>query len=99
MNALIRAAVAGGVTFFDTRKYMAHRVNEELVGEALAPFRGHIVIAAQFGFAPAHEREMELNEERPPGDRRRRIEARGDGDPLQHQWLVDHSRTDQPCPT
>jgi aryl-alcohol dehydrogenase-like predicted oxidoreductase len=48
--ALIRAAVERGVTFFDTAEVYGPYVNEELVGEALAPFRGQVVIATKFGF-------------------------------------------------
>jgi aryl-alcohol dehydrogenase-like predicted oxidoreductase len=48
--ALIRAAVERGVTFFDTAEVYGPFVNEELVGEALAPFRGQVVIATKFGF-------------------------------------------------
>jgi aryl-alcohol dehydrogenase-like predicted oxidoreductase len=48
--ALIRAAVERGVTFFDTAEVYGPYVNEELVGEALAPFRGDVVIATKFGF-------------------------------------------------
>jgi aryl-alcohol dehydrogenase-like predicted oxidoreductase len=48
--ALIRAAVEQGVTFFDTAEVYGAYTNEELVGEALAPFRGHVVIATKFGF-------------------------------------------------
>ncbi|WP_155371588.1 aldo/keto reductase [Catellatospora vulcania] len=51
MIALIRTAVARGVTFFDTAEVYGPFVNEELVGEALAPFRGEVVIATKFGFA------------------------------------------------
>src|SRR5512140_87127 len=51
MIALIRAAVERGVTFFDTAEVYGPYVNEELVGEALAPFRGQVVIATKFGFA------------------------------------------------
>ena len=47
---VIRAAVEGGVTFFDTAEVYGPLVNEELVGEALAPFRGKVVIATKFGF-------------------------------------------------
>jgi aryl-alcohol dehydrogenase-like predicted oxidoreductase len=47
---VIRAAVEGGVTFFDTAEVYGPLVNEELVGEALAPFRGQVVIATKFGF-------------------------------------------------
>jgi aryl-alcohol dehydrogenase-like predicted oxidoreductase len=48
--ALIRAAVARGVTFFDTAEAYGPFVNEELLGEALAPFRDQVVIATKFGF-------------------------------------------------
>lgn len=59
MISLIRAAVERGVTFFDTAEVYGPLTNEELVGEALAPFRGQVVIATKFGWAPA------------PGDRER----------------------------
>ncbi len=49
MIAVIRAAVEGGVTFFDTAEVYGPFTNEELVGEALAPFRGQVVIATKFG--------------------------------------------------
>lgn len=52
MIALIRAAVERGVTFFDTAEVYGPLVNEELVGEALVPFRGRVVIATKFGWAP-----------------------------------------------
>jgi aryl-alcohol dehydrogenase-like predicted oxidoreductase len=48
--ALIRAAVEQGVTFFDTAEVYGPFTNEELVGEALAPFREQVVIATKFGF-------------------------------------------------
>ena len=48
--ALIRAAVARGVTLFDTAEAYGPFVNEELLGEALAPFRDQVVIATKFGF-------------------------------------------------
>jgi aryl-alcohol dehydrogenase-like predicted oxidoreductase len=48
--ALIRAAVERGVTFFDTAEVYGPFLNEELVGEALAPFRGKVVIATKFGW-------------------------------------------------
>ncbi|HEX2156629.1 MAG TPA: aldo/keto reductase [Actinomycetes bacterium] len=48
--AVIRAAVERGVTFFDTAEVYGPFVNEELVGEALAPFRGDVIIATKFGF-------------------------------------------------
>ena len=50
MIALIRAAVERGVTFFDTAEVYGPFTNEELVGEALAPFRDQVVIATKFGF-------------------------------------------------
>lgn len=48
--ALIRSAVERGVTFFDTAEVYGPFTNEELVGEALAPFREQVVIATKFGF-------------------------------------------------
>jgi len=50
MILLIRSAVERGVTFFDTAEVYGPFTNEELVGEALAPFRGKVVIATKFGF-------------------------------------------------
>lgn len=50
MTALLRAAVERGVTFFDTAEVYGPFVNEELVGEALAPVRDQVVIATKFGF-------------------------------------------------
>ncbi len=50
MIALIRAAVERGVTFFDTAQAYGPFANEELVGEALAPFRDQVVIGTKFGF-------------------------------------------------
>jgi aryl-alcohol dehydrogenase-like predicted oxidoreductase len=50
MTSLLRAAVERGVTFFDTAEVYGPFTNEELVGEALAPFRGKVVIATKFGF-------------------------------------------------
>src|ERR1043166_3329945 len=71
MILLIRAAVDRGVTFFDTAEVYGPFTNEELVGEALVPFRGRVVIATKFGFKidangkqaglnsrPAHIREV-----------------------------------------
>src|SRR3954451_13119640 len=52
MTALLHAAVERGVTFFDTAEVYGPLVNEELVGEALAPFRDRVVIATKFGWAP-----------------------------------------------
>jgi len=50
MIALIRKAVESGVTFFDTAEVYGPFINEELVGEALEPFKGKVVIATKFGF-------------------------------------------------
>ena len=50
MTDLLRAAVDRGVTFFDTAEVYGPFTNEELVGEALAPFRDRVVIATKFGF-------------------------------------------------
>ncbi len=50
MTALLRAAVERGITFFDTAEVYGPFLNEELVGEALAPFRKQVVIATKFGF-------------------------------------------------
>jgi aryl-alcohol dehydrogenase-like predicted oxidoreductase len=50
MTTLLHAAVDRGITFFDTAEVYGPFLNEELVGEALAPFRGKLVIATKFGF-------------------------------------------------
>jgi aryl-alcohol dehydrogenase-like predicted oxidoreductase len=50
MISVLRAAVERGFTFFDTAEVYGPYLNEELVGEALAPFRGKVVIATKFGF-------------------------------------------------
>ncbi len=50
MTALLRTAVERGITFFDTAEVYGPFLNEELVGEALAPFRKQVVIATKFGF-------------------------------------------------
>src|SRR3954447_7063427 len=55
MISLIRSAVEQGVTFFDTAEVYGPLTNEELVGEALAPFRGQVAIATKFGWAPNAE--------------------------------------------
>jgi len=52
--ALLRAAVEQGVTFFDTAEAYGPFFNEELLGEALAPFRDQLVIATKFGFKGGH---------------------------------------------
>jgi aryl-alcohol dehydrogenase-like predicted oxidoreductase len=67
MIALLRQAVELGVTFFDTAEAYGPFVNEELVGEALAPLREQVVIATKFGFAidPTGERELDGVDSRP----------------------------------
>jgi aryl-alcohol dehydrogenase-like predicted oxidoreductase len=50
MISLIRSAVESGVTFFDTAEVYGPYINEELVGKALVPFKGEVVIATKFGF-------------------------------------------------
>ncbi len=62
MISLIRSAVERGVTFFDTAEVYGPFTNEELVGEALAPFRGQVVIATKFGFKPAFNGEARWSE-------------------------------------
>jgi aryl-alcohol dehydrogenase-like predicted oxidoreductase len=59
--SLIRAAVEHGVTFFDTAEVYGPFTNEELVGEALAPFRSQVVIATKFGFKIDPQAERPLN--------------------------------------
>jgi aryl-alcohol dehydrogenase-like predicted oxidoreductase len=53
MISVIRSAVEHGVTLFDTAEIYGPFTNEELVGEALAPFREQVVIATKFGFKPS----------------------------------------------
>src|SRR6202048_2786126 len=50
MISFLHAAVERGITFFDTAEAYGPFTNEELLGEALAPFRGQVVIATKFGF-------------------------------------------------
>jgi aryl-alcohol dehydrogenase-like predicted oxidoreductase len=57
MTALLHAAVERGVTFFDTAEVYGPYLNEELVGAALAPFRGKVAIATKFGFDIAPDRD------------------------------------------
>jgi aryl-alcohol dehydrogenase-like predicted oxidoreductase len=67
MTSLIRAAVERGITFFDTAEVYGPYTNEELVGEALAPFRGQVVIATKFGWKidPKAERGLAGLDSRP----------------------------------
>ncbi len=55
MIKLVRHAVEQGITFFDTAEVYGPFINEELVGEALAPFKGKVVIATKFGFATSQK--------------------------------------------
>ena len=61
MIAVLRGAADLGVTFFDTAEVYGPCVNEELVGEALAPFRGQVVIATKFGWQIEDGRSVGLN--------------------------------------
>jgi len=61
MIALMRKAVESGVNFFDTAQVYGPFVNEELVGEALAPFRNEVVIATKFGFHFENGKSVGLN--------------------------------------
>lgn len=58
MIQLIHSAVERGVTFFDTAEVYGPLTNEELVGEALRPFKNEVVIATKFGWEPANENEV-----------------------------------------
>jgi aryl-alcohol dehydrogenase-like predicted oxidoreductase len=62
MVSLIRTAVERGITFFDTAEVYGPFINEELVGEALAPLRGQVVIATKFGFKPSSSGEARWSE-------------------------------------
>jgi aryl-alcohol dehydrogenase-like predicted oxidoreductase len=62
MVSLIRGAVDSGVTFFDTAEVYGPFINEELVGEALAPFNGKVAIATKFGFKPAADGQARWSE-------------------------------------
>jgi len=65
MISLIRTAVERGITFFDTAEAYGPFTNEELVGEALAPFRGQVVIATKFGFKFGPKGEQNGTDSRP----------------------------------
>lgn len=62
---LIRAAVERGVTFFDTAEVYGPYVNEEVVGEALKPFRDRVVIATKFGFTFGDDNKQQILNSRP----------------------------------
>jgi len=69
MIPVIRAAVEQGVTFFDTAEVYGPFINEELVGEALAPYKGKVLIATKFGFNIQDGKMMGVNS-RPDNIRR-----------------------------
>ncbi|HHT0289795.1 TPA: aldo/keto reductase [Klebsiella pneumoniae] len=62
---LIRAAVERGVTFFDTAEVYGPYVNEEVVGEALKPFRKRVIIATKFGFTFGEDNKQQILNSRP----------------------------------
>ena len=81
--ALLRAAVERGVTFFDTAEVYGPFTNEELVGEALAPFRDACVIATKFGFdidADGQAARARQPARAHPRRRRRSLQAAADRD-------------------
>ena len=67
MTTLLHAAVDRGITFFDTAEVYGPFLNEELVGEALAPFRGKVVIATKFGFDVSPDKDPRGITGAPPG--------------------------------
>lgn len=73
MIVMLRQAVERGVTFFDTAEVYGPYVNEELVGEALEPFKGEVVIATKFGFAIQDGKMIGLNSR--PEQIRRSVEG------------------------
>ncbi len=70
MIALIRKAVEKGITFFDTAEVYGPFTNEELLGEALEPFKGQIAIATKFGFKAAPDGKWTELDSRPENIRR-----------------------------
>lgn len=94
MIVMLRQAVERGVTFFDTAEVYGPYVNEELVGEALEPFKGEVVIATKFGFNIQDGKMVGLNSR--PDNIRRMVEAslkrlRLDTIDLLYQHRVDPS--------
>ncbi len=67
MTTLLHAAVDRGITFFDTAEVYGPWLNEELVGEALAPYRGKVVIATKFGFDVGPDKDPRGMKGAPPG--------------------------------
>lgn len=94
MIKLIRSAVERGVTFFDTAEVYGPYVNEELVGEALEPYKGKIVIATKFGVAFEHGQSGNLLMDSTPENIRKSVEGslkrlRVDSIDLLYQHRVD----------
>ena len=85
MIALIRAAVERGVTFFDTAEVYGPHKNEEMVGEALAPVRGQVVIATKFGW------DIDLQ----TGENRRRLNSRPDHIKAATEGMLKRLKTDR----
>ena len=100
MISLIHAAVDRGVTFFDTAEVYGPKTNEELVGEALAPYKGKVVIATKFGWEanPAEDGKWSALNSRPEHikmvveDSLRRLKV--DAIDLYYQHRVDLSVVD-----
>jgi aryl-alcohol dehydrogenase-like predicted oxidoreductase len=67
MTTLLHAAVDRGITFFDTAEVYGPWLNEELVGEALAPYRGKVAIATKFGFDVSADKDPRGTKGAPPG--------------------------------
>ena len=91
MIALIRKAVERGVTFFDTAEVYGPFTNEELVGEALAPFRGKVVIATKFGI------KMSADWQAGPGQSARAHQAEPRGLAQAAQGRCHRSLLSAPC--
>ena len=85
MIALIRAAVERGVTFFDTAEVYGPHKNEEMVGAALAPVRGQVVIATKFGW------DIDLQ----TGENRRRLNSRPDHIKAATEGMLKRLKTDR----
>src|SRR4249919_3965299 len=77
MTSVLRAAVERGITFFDTAEVYGPFLNEELVGEALAPLRKQLVIATKFGFdlGGSDNKPGKLNVNSQPQNIRRAVEG------------------------
>src|SRR5204862_621797 len=97
MIRLLRSAVERGVTFFDTAEVYGPFVNEELVGEALAPVRDQVVIATKFGFAfGADGRQSGLSSQ--PEHIRRAVDGSLRRLATDHIDLLYHHRVDPQIP-